>query len=46
VFSKIDAVHIVGYNLDEEYYVIKNSWGVDWGRCRLLPSGVQLLWAA
>ena len=25
------AVQVVGYNLDEGYYIIKNSWGTSWG---------------
>ncbi|NLH47921.1 MAG: hypothetical protein GX444_04870 [Myxococcales bacterium] len=25
------AIQIVGYDLDEEYWICKNSWGEDWG---------------
>ena len=25
------AVLLVGYNDDEEYFMVKNSWGPDWG---------------
>jgi C1A family cysteine protease len=25
------AVIITGYDADEEYWMIKNSWGVSWG---------------
>lgn len=30
-FLGYHAIVIVGYNDDEEYWVCKNSWGIDWG---------------
>ena len=34
------AVLVVGYDLDERYYKVKNSWGVNWGMAGYINIGI------